>query len=724
MEHTNQGICQSNSTLQAIIKVLMDEMLCNNEDSFVNAVLNEEQSLSKEGILDNTKDQYDIINKLKNIYFKINSKVEELTEEPSEIDKVDESTIINSKLVIIKVKLHDQKNKFALCSRCLSIHSFSRHSHYNSCCSSKRDDKPSLEFNDLKPATWEKYHCTVLMNEKMKCIKCGDPFYFCTKSGNLVCKNCKFESDPLSIEWICLVCKSEFCCKAKVFEENDISDVKGSIQSTIEAKILAKPQSVPCCNLKVSSTKFLHKEQCSGIIYLGSYEGRKITVCEKCKGVNFYEKHIWTCPKCKKRFRIDGESTTSHNTKISSNNSYIRPELNKNSSITMRGNKIPKIIRPVKIESSDTFSRIVNGDNLSNVINRPHRAKTLIEILQSRKGKASSSEELLNLNKNNSNCGTSLNKSKGESCLNSQFCSTAVSMHIQAGKVLDEGNIAESERSDLGSFVVENYEIIDQIGQGSYGKIYKVADKEDGTLMAMKKVVVWNEKEVHKVKSECSLLAEFTHSNILKIFGMHLDESQSETKILYILTELANTDWDKEIRSKRSEKLYYTETELIEILKQLVTCLSYLEKMNISHRDIKPQNVLIFKNNIFKLADFGDAKEINEDETKFTLRGTELYMSPILFSSYKEKKKLIEHNCFKSDVFSLGLCIIYAATLSYKYVYDIREATNNKRITLTVDNYLTRYSHQFRCLLKRMLSFSEDERFNFGEIEEYLSLNF
>jgi hypothetical protein len=56
-----------------------------------------------------------------------------------------------------------------------------------------------------------------------------------------------------------------------------------------------------------------------------------------------------------------------------------------------------------------------------------------------------------------------------------------------------------------------------------------------------------------------------------------------------------------------------------------------------------------------------------------TLRGTQLYISPVLFYGLKEDREGILHNLFKSDVFSLGYSLMYASTLSFDLLYEIRE---------------------------------------------------
>ena len=86
----------------------------------------------------------------------------------------------------------------------------------------------------------------------------------------------------------------------------------------------------------------------------------------------------------------------------------------------------------------------------------------------------------------------------------------------------------------------------------------------------------------------------------------------STTFALYVFSELANTDWEKEINYRSKIKKFYKEEELMEILKITVKTLAEMQKENLSHRDIKPQNVLIFnkENLIYKIADFGEAKEL------------------------------------------------------------------------------------------------------------------
>jgi serine/threonine protein kinase len=84
----------------------------------------------------------------------------------------------------------------------------------------------------------------------------------------------------------------------------------------------------------------------------------------------------------------------------------------------------------------------------------------------------------------------------------------------------------------------------------------------------------------------------------LGIYSTKLDKT---TFVVYVLMEVGISDWDKEINSLKAKNIHYSESELFIILKQIVSACSFLQKNNISHRDIKPQNILVFKNKVYKL---------------------------------------------------------------------------------------------------------------------------
>ena len=186
--------------------------------------------------------------------------------------------------------------------------------------------------------------------------------------------------------------------------------------------------------------------------------------------------------------------------------------------------------------------------------------------------------------------------------------------------------------------------------------------------------------------------------------------------------ELGGIDWEREIIMRKSHSLFYSEYELFEIIKQLVKTLSSMQKNNVTHRDIKPQNVLVSRG-VYKLCDFGDVKIINgEGVIMQPVRGSELYMSPILFYAYNKHVSAVLHNTYKSDVFSLGMCLLLASTLTSKTLYNIRELRDINIVSSIVTKALIkRYSQNIIDLIIKMLQIDENLRFDFTELEEYIS---
>ena len=282
-------------------------------------------------------------------------------------------------------------------------------------------------------------------------------------------------------------------------------------------------------------------------------------------------------------------------------------------------------------------------------------------------------------------------------------------------------------KSKLPTFNIEDYIISRRLGEGTYGIIYSVFKKsEQNKEYALKKIIAKSITEVRDFINEFELVYSCEHPNIMKIYGFCLRILDTTTFAIYVLMEKSKYDWDKEIKSHLVNKKYYTEKELINILKQLSEALLFLKnKLKISHRDIKPQNVLVFEGGIYKLADFGEAKEIKISKKLNTLRGTELYMSPVLYEGLKQDKSNVRHDSFKSDVFSLGFCIIYAAGLSYNLLFQIRDITDNEALENIINFHLAKvYSKNFLLIVSLMLKIDEIKRYGFSEILEFINTNY
>jgi len=282
-----------------------------------------------------------------------------------------------------------------------------------------------------------------------------------------------------------------------------------------------------------------------------------------------------------------------------------------------------------------------------------------------------------------------------------------------------------------GKFNTEDFKIIKQIGEGTFGKIFIVQLSKNNKEYAMKKMFLKTKAEIKRNKEQTDLVFNFLkktgNNGVVKIYGSQFKEIEDQDKTenkdyeynFYVLMELAEIDWEKEINNRKKSNNYYTEGEIYKIMRQLIKAFSELQKNYITHRDIKPQNILIVNNN-YKIGDFGEAK-ITEGNNiiKQSIKGTELYMSPILFTALNKRQSIIIHNTFKSDVFSLGMCLFLAATLTFKSLYDIREVKDSKVIKKILEKYLiVKYSYNFVNILVKMLEVDENLRPDFIELEK------
>jgi len=269
------------------------------------------------------------------------------------------------------------------------------------------------------------------------------------------------------------------------------------------------------------------------------------------------------------------------------------------------------------------------------------------------------------------------------------------------------------------------FKIVKQIGNGSYGQIFRAVWNQNNENYAMKIMFTRNKDDIVFLQENIHLIIDFQEKTkcdgIITIYGDSYCKKENDYEYYEIL-ELAERDWEKEINLRKQDLKYYTEWELFGIMCQLVKTLSLLQKHHITHRDIKLQNILLIKNK-YKICDFGEARKLLQKGTIVQPpRGSELYMSPIQFFALNQNMKLVQHNTYKSDVFSLGMCILYAANLNNDCLCDIRELIDMNNIRNILESYLSkRYSNGFIRLLLYFLEINEKKRPDFIQLENIIS---
>ena len=388
----------------------------------------------------------------------------------------------------------------------------------------------------------------------------------------------------------------------------------------------------------------------------------------------------------------------------------------------------------IKFDKSVNKTNIVSRNN-KNLYSDISNLKKIDNIKNYKKEKDKGKENLekkinlnLNLNININNYLARSRSIKNYHTLENRLRNKTLNKSYLNGKTINSLNnrLKKQEIEPNENFIPEDFKTMKQIGEGSFGKIYCAEWKKNKKCYAMKKMILRNKEEIKKNKEQTDLVYDLVQQTktkgVIKIYGAQCIKINSAEYHFYVLMELAEIDWEKEIKKRKENKNYYTEGELFEILKQLIKTFSLLQKKNITHRDIKPQNILVV-NKVYKVCDFGEAKVTDGNNVIHqTIKGTELYMSPILFRALNKRQTHIVHNTFKSDVFSLGMCLFLAATLTFQSLYDIRELKDMELIKNILVKYLiAKYSYDFVHILIKMLEINEDLRPDFIEIEKILS---
>ena len=189
------------------------------------------------------------------------------------------------------------------------------------------------------------------------------------------------------------------------------------------------------------------------------------------------------------------------------------------------------------------------------------------------------------------------------------------------------------------------YEIIEHVGIGGMSHVYKAFDTNIGKIVAIKilKEELQNDEEfIKKFKDEANASKEIKHKNVVNNYEI-VDEGDLHYIVLeYIEGETLN----KYIKKKG--KLSNEET--VNISKQIAEGLEAAHLKGIIHRDIKPQNIIIDKNDVVKITDFGIARAITSTTKNISVIGTVHYISPEQIRN--------EQVDYRSDIYSLG-CTMY-----------------------------------------------------------------
>ncbi|NXO33247.1 STK36 kinase, partial [Locustella ochotensis] len=191
---------------------------------------------------------------------------------------------------------------------------------------------------------------------------------------------------------------------------------------------------------------------------------------------------------------------------------------------------------------------------------------------------------------------------------------------------------------------MENYHVLEMIGEGSFGRVYKGRRRHSAQVVALKFIpkVGRSEKELKNLQREIEIVRDLHHPNIIEML-----DSFETAKEVVVVTDYAEGELFQILEDDGS----LPEEQVQTIAAQLISALYYLHSHRILHRDMKPQNILLGKGGVVKLCDFGFARAMSIHTMVLTsIKGTPLYMSPELV-----EERPYDHT---ADLWSVG-CILY-----------------------------------------------------------------
>ena len=266
----------------------------------------------------------------------------------------------------------------------------------------------------------------------------------------------------------------------------------------------------------------------------------------------------------------------------------------------------------------------------------------------------------------------------------------------------------ENQKKTQQSYRIGNYLIEGTVGCGTFGKVklgIHLPDKQKVAIKILDKSKMTEKDDHIRLEREFQILAKFNHPNLIMV--TEIFESQNH---YYTVMELCEGG---ELFNYIVKKKYLSEEESSFFYYQLISGLEYIHSLGIVHRDLKPENLLLTKDHILKIIDFGLSNFFKEgqDELLYTPCGSPCYSSPEMVSGNNYDGVLI-------DVWSTGI-ILFAMLCGYLPFEDKNNEVLFKKIVECKINYPDYLSDVSLDLLKKIIVPDPNKRITIPQIKKH-----
>ena len=257
---------------------------------------------------------------------------------------------------------------------------------------------------------------------------------------------------------------------------------------------------------------------------------------------------------------------------------------------------------------------------------------------------------------------------------------------------------------------IGKYTLTRKIGEGGMASVYEAIHERLGTKVAIKilsPILARNPQLRQRFENEANFMASLSHPHITRVLDV---EEKDET--LAIIMELLEGE-DLDARVKRTGPLSTAEVKML--FTQVLNAFDYAHSKGIVHRDVKPANIFIDKNNQVKILDFGIAKLFgtgNEMTQTGTQMGPPVYMSP----EQVRGEKSIDH---RSDIYALGVTLYF--TLTGKAPYESAEESSYEIFTKIINDPIPSLENNsfFNAIIQKAAS--KDRNVRYQAVENFIN---
>jgi len=211
-------------------------------------------------------------------------------------------------------------------------------------------------------------------------------------------------------------------------------------------------------------------------------------------------------------------------------------------------------------------------------------------------------------------------------------------------------SVSAGSAETIAETLASRYDILDALGDGGMGMVYRVRDRETNEILALKLLrpeIARDPVMLERFKNEIRLAHRITHKNVCRIYDFNRADDLAYFTMEYVDGE--------SLRAYLNRASKLSPERVLDLARQILAGLSEAHVQGVIHRDLKPENVMLARDGLIKVLDFGIARALDGDAaTTRTIMGTPEYMAP-----EQSQGKAVDQ---RVDLYALGLILYECLT--------------------------------------------------------------